>query len=181
MKTITIDFPGISLLEVRKQFPECFYTKKEAWYDDEDFAKEKIPAGKWEVDLEPIKNSFNKTWDEQSKFVKKSEVPPAAVLVYAFCKHFKDTDERAFETCYVRTSSRGAGGGRVGVGDSAGGLGVSDGWDYDRDSDLGVAGARKLDTGILEPLVLLEDLSLESRIKKLEAFEKQVRGFLILD
>lgn len=100
-----IHFPSLSLLEVRARFPEVFYVKDSAWYDDEPFAKEKIPAGEWEVSLEPIPDSFNKTYDEQKALLKPGEeIPPIAVLAYAVAMHRKE-GKYAFESCYIRTSS----------------------------------------------------------------------------
>lgn len=141
---ITIDFPGLSLNEVRAQFPDCFY--HQSWYALEAFANEKIPAGKWEVSLEVVKDSFRKTWDEQQKLTGEDcVVPPAAVLAYAICKHFKDTGERTFTDHYARTSSLGSGGLRVGVGSfGAEGLFVDRSWDSSRNSIVGLASARSL-------------------------------------
>lgn len=146
---ITIQFPSLSLLEVRAMFPECFYDQ--TWYKRELFAAERIAAGEWEVSLEPAKDSFSKTWDGQQKCLSEGEVvPPAAVLVYAMCKHFKDTGERAFKNVWVRTSALGSEGDRVRVGVfDARGLGVDDVWDGVCNGFLGLAAARKLDTGTL--------------------------------
>ncbi len=177
MKTVTIQFPGISLLEVREQFKDCFYTKEDAWYDDQSFAKEKIPAGTYEVSLEVVARSFSKTFAEQEKLLEKgNSIPPAAVLVYALCTHFKDTGERAFENCYVRTSSVDSDGGHVGVGGfGAEGLGVGSFWGGYRGGGLGVASARKLDTGTLESLDPIEDLSLKARVAALEHWKSGVQ------
>lgn len=174
MKT-TIDFPGLSLNEVRAQFPDCFYDQ--SWYASEAFANEKIPAGKWEVSLEVVKDSFSRTWDEQQRLIEEGfVVPPIAVLAYAMCKHFKDTGERTFTNHYARTSSLDSGGGRVHVGVfDAGGLLVSDDWDSDRRSFVGLASARKVG---LEPLDIKpsEDLSLESRVAALEAWAQNIES-----
>lgn len=165
MKTITVNFPAASLLEVLEKNKDLVYPQ--TWYKDETFANEQIPAGTWEVSLEPVKDSLSKNWDEQQELIgKDSEVPPAAVLAYAIFQHFKDTGERAFENVYVRTSSLDSGGDRVIVGSfDAKGLGVNDDWDYRRRSVLGVASARKLSVESLGATEPLEDLSLERAIE----------------
>lgn len=166
MKTITVNFPAASLLEVLEKNKDLVYPQ--TWYKDETFANEQIPAGTWEVSLEPVKDSLSKNWDEQQELIgKDSEVPPAAVLAYAIFQHFKDTGERAFENVYVRTSSLDSGGSRVLVGYfDARGLFVNDyRWDSDRSSGLGVASARKLSVESLGATEPLEDLSLERAIE----------------
>jgi len=114
--SMEITLQNKSLLDLRSEFPECFYTKQDAWYDNEDFAKEKI-TGTWDVSLEPVRDSFNKTWDEQQRLLKKGdEVSPVAVLMAAMIKHKQETGKYAFNNCYVRTSSRDSGGRLVHVG-----------------------------------------------------------------
>lgn len=178
MKTIKINFPGLSQLEVRTQNKDLFYSPTGGWYEDEDFAKEKIPAGEWEVSLEIVPNSVNKTWNEQQELLEKgNEIPPVAVLLYAMAQHFKETGERAFEEVWVRTSSCGSDGNRVNVGfDDDGRLRVSRRWDGRRYSRVGVARARKLEPGTLENLGAFEgsDLTLESLTARVETLEERI-------
>lgn len=154
MKT-TLD--NESLLDIRAKYPDLFYTQ--GWYENESFAKEKF-SGTWEVDLEPVKDSFDKTWQEQQECViKGTGIPPAAVLAAAICEHFKETGTRAFERVHVRTSSVDSSGNRVVLGKfDAKGLFVYDFWDSGRSSSLGLASSRKVEAGNLEPL---EDLGFE--------------------
>lgn len=178
MNTITVTLKDKSLLDVRAEFPDLFYNQN--WYDNEPFAREKV-SGTWKVNLEPIKDSFNKAWDEQQKLLKKGEeTPPAAVLTYAICKHFKETGKRVFETNYVRTSSVYAVGNHVDLGDfDAEGLYVGSYWDDYCLSDLGLSASRK-ESGTLESLDTSESLSLESRVAKLEEIVENVRNLLVL-
>lgn len=158
MKTITIDFPGLSLNQVREQNKELFFSQ--SWYEDELFANDVIPAGTFQVSLEPVKDSMNKLWSEQQILLATGDtVPPAAVLIYAIIQHFKETGERAFEKTFVRTFSIGSDGYRVYVGSfDAHGLDVSNGWDSGSDSSLGLASSREVQNlkhRNLEPLASL--------------------------
>ncbi len=174
MKKLTINYPGGSLLDIRKKYEKHFYTKKDAWYEQEAFAKENIPAGTWEIDFN-LEGSFLKTWAEQiegGRWQGGKEGVPAAVLVYALCSHYEETGDCLLETVYSRTSSCDSGGGHVVVGIfDARGLVVGDGWDDIRSSYVGLSAARKLslDDGELEAL---ESLGLEARVAKLEAVIK---------
>lgn len=176
MKTLTIDFPGASLLDVLEKNKDLVYPQ--TWYKDEAFAKEQIPAGTWEVSLESVKDSLSKNWTEQQELIGKgSEVPPVAVLAYAIFQHFKDTGERAFENVYVRTSSLDSDGVRVSVGFfDARGLSVAYYWDGSRLSFLGIASARKSSIeslGAAEPLESFETLNLFERVQKIEDWFKE--------
>jgi hypothetical protein len=153
-----------SLNDIRALYPDCFYNHP--WYNNESFANKKL-TGTWDVSLEPVQDSFNKTWKEQKNLLKAQNIakkenliiPPAAVVVYAMCKHFKETGKRAFENMYVRTSSVDSDGHLVFVGHfDAKGLIVEGLWGYRRNDDLGLAAARKLETGSLESL---DELSLD--------------------
>lgn len=180
MKTITIDFPGGSLFDIHEQYKGVNGFYFQSWYETEAFALEKIPAGKWEVRLEPMPDSFNKTWEEQQKTLPDLiyEVPPVAVLAFAIMEHWRNTGERAFESCYVRTSSLDSGGYRVLVGDfGAGGLDVDDCWGDDRDSRLGVSAARKFGPRNLEALEPSEALTLESLSARIEKIENWAKGY----
>lgn len=170
----TINFPGLSLNEVREKFPELFYDQ--SWYTNDAFAKEKAPAGIYEVSTEPIEGSLNKTWEEQQSLIPSDfEVIPAAVLAYAICTHFKETGERLFENMYARMSSQDSDGFRVFLGVFvARGLYVGYWSGGDRSSSLGLAVSRKSGACALESFDS-ESLSLESlnaRIQKLEEIIK---------
>lgn len=174
MKSIAINYPGGSLLDIRSQFSDLFYDQ--TWHKDELFASNKIATGRWEISTEPIKRSFSKTWNEQQELLPSgAEVPPAAVLAYAICKHFKATGERLFENVYVRCSDLDSVGNRVNVGDfDARGLLVSVYWDGLRFSRIGLASARKIET--LGELGTSEDLTLEYRVRALEEWRERVQN-----
>lgn len=175
--TITIDFPGLSLLEVRSQFNKYFYTKENAWYEKEEFAKEKIAPGKYEVDLEAVPESFSKTYQEQEQLLTSGcVIPPIAVLVYAMIQNRIINDKYAFSDTYVRTSSLDSDGSRVYVGGfDARCLVVSGDWGNRRDSDLGVASARKLNIESLCVIDPSDMLTLENRVKALEEWRERVQ------
>lgn len=156
-----------SLLDVRSEFPDLFYDQ--SWYDGQAFAKKKV-IGTWDVDLESMKDSTNKSWSEQQALLKNDdEVPPAAVLAYAVLTNFKETGNRAFEQTYVRTSSVHSDGAHVSLGRfDAEGLRVYDNWDNERYSYLGLASSRKVEAGT-SSIEAVENLRLESRITKIEA------------
>lgn len=168
-----------SFLDIRSEFPDLFYDQ--SWYDGQAFAQEKI-TGTWDVDLEPVKDSTNKSWSEQQALLKEGdEVPPAAVLAYAILTHFKKTGNRAFEHTYARTSSVDSGGDRVGLGDvDAKGLRVSSYWDRGRSSNLGLSASRKIDSGTsnIEAVESLIPESLVARVEKLEATMEAIRKAL---
>lgn len=169
-----------SLLDIRSEFPDLFYDQ--SWYDGQAFAQEKI-TGTWDVDLEPVKDSTNKSWSEQQALLKEGdEVPPAAVLAYAILTHFKKTGNRAFEHTYARTSSVDSGGHHVYLGSfDAEGLGVSSYWDNGRDSGLGLASSRKVEAGTSNIDLLESSIpeSLVARIERLEATMEAIRKALV--
>jgi len=136
-------FP-LSVLEIRgKVDSKLFYDQ--SWYNKESFAKERGEVTWQLIRKTEVANSTSKNWREQQALLSKDdEVPSAQVMVYTIIGHYLTTGERLFEHIYVRTSSVGSGGGRVGVGSfDSGGLAVSRRWDDSRDDDLGVSSARK--------------------------------------
>lgn len=173
MKTITIDFPGLSLLEIYKDNKDIWHPGND-WFKDGNFSKEKVPAGKWEVSLEPVENSTDKTWAEQQSLIPpKGYVPPAAVLVYAICEYYKQKDKHALSDLWLRTSSLDADGYHVYVGVRSECVNVYSSWDSRRDSYLGLASAWKVDAGDPDDSTLLDSSELELRIEKLERFYKK--------
>jgi len=137
-------FP-LSVLEIRgKVDSKLFYNQP--WYVKKSFAKEHGEASWQLIRKTPVDNSTSKDWQEQQALIAKDdEVPSARVMVYTIIGHYLATGERLFEHIYVRTSSVGSGGGRVGVGDfGLEGLSVYYYWDGNRGGSLGVSSARKL-------------------------------------
>lgn len=183
MKPLRIKTTGLSLLEVRAKYSDCFY--KQSWYDKEEFAKDKPEAGEYEFDFE---NSLkNQIYAEQVSALgfrgDGSEFPHPAVLAEALCIHFKETGERLMTDWWSRTSLLDSDGRRVDVGRfGAVGLGVDHYWVDDRRSYLGVVGARKLDTGSLAPIDPFDSLPLQSliaRVAALEAWKGRVQDELL--
>lgn len=175
MKLTKIKTTGLSLLEVREKYPDCFY--EQTWYDAQPFATDKPEAGVYEFDF--ISKHPGNTYQEHVEILHREgmEFPHPAVLAEALCIHFKETGVRLMEDWYSRTSLLGSDGDRVRVGRFvADGLRVNDYWDDVRFSRLGVSASRKF----LEPRVLTtpESLTLESlntRVENLERlFSKEV-------
>jgi hypothetical protein len=136
----------LSILDIRgKVDKSIFYSHKDAWYNNQKFAKDKGVVGWKLVRKEPIANSTNKTWnDQQALLSKDEETPKAQVMVYTIVGHFLATGERLFENVYVRCSDIDSDGLRVRVGDFASrGLRVRFCSDDDRDGHLGLSSARK--------------------------------------
>lgn len=171
MKTITINFPGGSLLDIRKKHGG-FYSQ--SWYVSEEFAKKKIPEGTWTVQLEPVEGSFSKTWAEQQALIPEGAVvPPAAVFAYALLEYRKENDEHVLPGYqHLRCSDIDAGGNHVCVGVDSGSVFVDNRWDSNRHSDLGLAAAWK---GALKPRNLdsLGSLSLPDFISDLKELIKK--------
>lgn len=171
MKAITINFPGGSLLDIRKKH-DGFYTQ--SWYVSEEFAKKKIPNGTWTVQLEPVEGSSSMTWAEQQALIPEGAVvPPAAVFAYALLEYRKENDEHALpEYQDLRCSDIDAYGDHVYVGVYSESVLVSYDWDSHRGSDLGVAAAWK---GTLGPgnLDSLGSLSLSNFISELKDLIKK--------
>ena len=144
-------FPGysLSLLEVRDDHADLFRSKTGGWYAEEKqaFSRASVPVRWHLLRMEPVPRSLNKTWSEQCKLLlSDEEVPSAATVAFAAMLHFKATEQRLFEKCYVRTSDVDSDGRRVCVGDfDAGGFIVSSsGWDDDRYGGvLGLSASRK--------------------------------------
>lgn len=169
MKNITIDFPGGSLLDMRKEFREYFYTKTGGWYSEEKFANENIPVGKYTVNLEAVPDSSSKTFFKQQALIGQGEIiPPAAVLVYAMIQHKIESGEYTFPDHYARCSDLDSDGVRVIVGFfDARGLVVDSYWDSGRVSVVGLASARKIEPLDIKPSDSLSS-DFETRIAKLE-------------
>lgn len=139
-------FP-LSILEVRgKVERKLFYSHEGSWYNKESFAKDRGETSWHLVRKTPVDDSTSKTWDEQQALLgKNEETPSAQVMVYTIIGHHLTGGERLFERIYVRTSSVGSYGHRVGVGlfDEFGLYVFCSWWDGDRDGYIGVSSARK--------------------------------------
>lgn len=176
MKTITINFPGGSLLDIRKKYNN-FYDQ--SWYDEQPFASVKVPKGKWTVGLEVVPDSFSNSWDEQQALLPANAVvPPAAVLAFALIQDQKKTKNWSLTNMWLRCSDTSADGARVYVGVDSGGVGVYSDWGSGRYSGLGLAAAWK---GDLKPgkLGAFEDsgLSREEALKLVEDMEEVIGEF----
>lgn len=138
-------YSGKSLNELLQEFglgEKGFYSD---WFKDKAFAKEKAPAGLYEIDFE--KKLSNLTYDEQKKKLKKGyDFPRPAVLAEAILVHYKNTGKKLMNDWYSRTSLMDSDGGRVYVGyfDSDG-LVVHYDWDDNRNDYIGVSVCKKIE------------------------------------
>lgn len=139
-------FP-LSILDLRRKVdPALFYSKDgDGWYQKQAFAKSEGKIGWKLIRKTPVDDSIEKNWDEQQALLGKDEMTPSAqVMTYAIIGHFLATEERLFESIYVRTSDVDSDGSRVLLGEfDATGLFVDNDWDSFRYGNLGLAGAWK--------------------------------------
>ena len=142
-------FP-MTILDVRAKAPnkkpKTFYSYKDAWYNNQSFAKdEKLEVRWYLIRKEAVVGSTSKNFDDQKALLSEcEEVPRACELVYAVVLYFLVTGERLFPNLYVRTMSLDSDGIRVVVGYfGSDGLFVGSFWDDVRYVLLGVASARK--------------------------------------
>ncbi len=139
---------SMSLLDVRAVKKGYFYSKEGGWYSNksEKFAKNDKAEPVWiALRKEPVADSLDKNWSEQSELVAEPMVVPnAAEAVWGYTTYKAVRGIYLLPNIYVRTSSLGSDGNRVLVGSfDADGLYVVDCWDGCRYSDLGVSAARK--------------------------------------
>ena len=137
----------MSLLDIRDLNNEYFYSKTEGWYsaEKEKFSRDDKATTKWlKLRKREVPNSTNKTWDEQQPLLLEVEhVPNVAEVVWGVTSYKAVRGVYLLPNVYVRTSSLGSGGDRVGVGYfAAKGLRVGNGWGSSRDDSLGLASAR---------------------------------------
>jgi hypothetical protein len=137
----------LSILDIRGKVDKpIFYSHKDAWYNNEKFAKDKGEVSWRLVRKKPVADSTNKTWNDQQVLLSKDEETlKAQAMVYTIVGHFLATGERLFENVYVRCIDLSSDGYRVIVGlfDSRG-LGVHYYSDGVRFGTLGLSSARKL-------------------------------------
>lgn len=181
MKKITITTTGLSLLEVKKKYPDYFFLQ--TWYENEPFAEEHPAAGVYEIIFSNFLNKLTFK-EQQEKIPKGFEIMHSAVLAEACCIHYKATGERLLAKYYLRTSSVDSDGSRVYVGIFGDrGLRVGHCWDDDRGDGLGLASARKLESEAIErPIPALEEkegITLLERLQALEAWRNEVKDQLL--
>ena len=138
---------ALSLMDVWQAQTGLFYAKSEPWYgaQSEQFARSKVKAGWQLVRKNPVPDSTSKTWDEQNALLGADDlVPSASVLAQAIVIHYLETEERLYETIYVRVSDVHSNGFRVYLGYfDQDALYVHSHWDGDRGSFIGLASSRK--------------------------------------
>lgn len=104
MKTIKHQYSGKSILELRDKYglrAKGFWNQ--SWYNDEDFAKDKAPAGLYEIDLG--EHTRGQSFAEQKKGLPEGfTLVHPAILAEAILEHFAKTGERLLEHYWVRTS-----------------------------------------------------------------------------
>ncbi len=136
----------LSLMDVWQAQTGLFYAKSEPWYGarGEHFARSKGKTGWQLVRKNPVPDSTRRTWNEQNALLGQDEqVPSASVLAQAIIIHYQETEERLYETIYVRCSDVDSIGGRVylGIFDQYG-LHVDNDWDSRRFNRVGLSSSR---------------------------------------
>jgi hypothetical protein len=142
---ITFFDPGWSILQLRESgLGKCMF-KPQQWYNGESFAERKEQSCYRQLHLEPVNDSFDKTFVEQQQLLSADEeVPSARVVVMGMAIHFLATGERLFFDYCVRCVDPTSDGYRVIVGNfNSGGISVGRYWDDYCDSGLGLASSRK--------------------------------------
>ena len=138
-------FP-LSILDIKgKVDRSLFYSKEDAWFNPEKFAKDKGQVGWHLVCKTIVPNSTDKTYSEQQALLlANEEVTIVRVLVYTIIGHYLATGERLFGNIYARCSDLDSGGGHVCVSyfDSDG-LRVSISSTGNRLYNIGLASSRK--------------------------------------
>ncbi|MBU2633570.1 hypothetical protein KJ751_03670 [Patescibacteria group bacterium] len=136
----------LSILDIKGKV-DCslFWSKEDAWYHSEKFAKDKGQAGWHLVRKTIVPNSTSKNWNEQQALLTDNEETPIArIMVYTIIGHYLNTGERLFENIYARCSNLDSDGSRVNVGSfDSGGLTVYSFRDDDRFDNIGVSSSRK--------------------------------------
>ena len=139
---------SMSLLDVHAVKKDYFYSKEGGWYSNksEKFAKNDKAEPVWiALSKEPVADSLDKNWPEQSDLVAEPMVVPnAAVAVWGYTTYLAVRGTYLLPNIYVRTSSLDSDGYRVSVGHfDAGGLNVVSWSDDYRSDGIGVSAARK--------------------------------------
>lgn len=138
---------SISILGIRAKVDcKLFYQHEDAWYNNEQFAKEQGIASWHLVRKDIVSNSTSKNWKKQIALLgKDEEVPSARVMVYTIIGHYLANGERIFQSIYTRCQDISSDGFRVRVGSfDQRGLGVSNDWGGSRRDDIGLASSRKI-------------------------------------
>ena len=143
--------PSTTLLQFREKFPNLFYSKKDAWYEKEDFAKETTPLEWVEMSSNPISDTSSKTYEEEkeilAKYIReKGDFHPKYIAQVAqMILLARSLNKKMLEVEYTWTQARTSDGYLVGFGRAdSGGAGVRS-WDPDgRDVDLRALFSRQL-------------------------------------
>lgn len=143
-------FPGypLTILDVhqrtQKKGQKLFYSNRDAWYNNQPFAREeKVGLGWHLIRRDIVHNSTNKTYEEQQKLLRGESVSRACEVVYMTMLYYLVTGNRLFERIYARCQDVSSSGGRVGVGDfGQDGLSVAYVWGDLRVDNVGLAASR---------------------------------------
>lgn len=130
---------ALSVNEVRKLADSDFYDTD--WYKREPFANDKKVSVRWYLlRKEPVPESRNKTFAQQTALLKEEEVPFACEVTYMVILYWLTHRERLLPDVYVRCQDKDSDGRRVYVGvfDSDE-FDVSGYWDDYRYDGLGLA------------------------------------------
>ena len=135
---------ALTLNELWERNQDLFFQGSDRWWKDQSFANKEGKVGKLLLRTSAAPGSFSKTWSEQQRLLSDGEfVPTMRDLVEGMIAYYRATGKRLFFDYWVRSQDVSSDGRRVDVGFSSDGVGVGNYWDDDRDSDVGLAVARK--------------------------------------
>ena len=132
-----------TLKELRDRNPDVFCSGND-WWLDQPFANQKGKAGQLQLRTSVVPGSFSKNWNEQQELLADGEfVPTVRDLVEGMIAYHQVTGGRLSSDYWVRTQDVSSRGHRVIVRFFSDGVNVINYWDDLRDSNLGLAVARK--------------------------------------
>ncbi len=111
----------MSILEICEVAPQLFWQGKNAWYNSQNFADEKVKPGWLLIRKDIVPRSADKTWHEQRAMpAEDEEIPRACELTYSLILYALENGERLLPNVYARTatvcSAIHSGGAHVGIG-----------------------------------------------------------------
>jgi hypothetical protein len=136
---VTFFDPGFSIIKLRRWLPtvkDVRLFSPQDWFDSEAFVRLNEPPGYRQLRMEPVAESFGKTYADQQKLLPEGEeVPPARCVLMGMAIHFLATGERLFPRFFVRCKDLARRSCRVYVGNFG-----AYGWFVDFGSDDGRSG-----------------------------------------
>lgn len=137
---------ALSLLDVRSNDENLFFTSSDGWYADADeqFSRDDIVGPVWlAIRKSSVPNSTDRTWSEQLALLSANErVPNAAEIAWALTTYNKVHGVNLMVKVHVRTLSVVSGGSHVGIINfDSGDLSIMDFGDDYRDDRIGISSA----------------------------------------